>query len=176
MPDFPDVRRALPDDQSAVGDLWEALLHEQADQDDRMGVGEDARERWDNDFPVWIEDETRRLYVAEREGQVVGFTSARRWGPAPVYRNDPEVFLDEIYVASEARRQGLGTQLWSAVQHWSDQVGAHRVRLQVLATNDAARAFWAAQEATPLTLTLTVERPAAEEEETDDEGSKKIGF
>jgi GNAT superfamily N-acetyltransferase len=84
------------------------------------------------------------------------------------------VYLDELYVRPEARREGLGTQLVEAVRDWSDQIGAQRIRLSVLAANDDARVFWAAQDATPLTLTFTIEQNGGEE--GDDEGSKKIGF
>lgn len=168
------VRPARQEDQDAVQALWIDLLDEQAALDERMGVAEDAAERWANDFPVWLEDETCRFYVAETD-EVVGFVSARRWAPPPIYRDQPEVFLDEIYVAPSARRQGLGRRLVGAVRDWADEVEAHRVRLSVLAANEGAREFWAAQEATPLTLTLTIERPGPDGADVD-EGSKKIGF
>jgi GNAT superfamily N-acetyltransferase len=171
---YPDVRRAQSDDQTTVGDLWVQLLREQDELDDRFGVADNARERWDNDFPQWLDDETYRIYVAEADDEIVGFASAHRWGPPPIYEESSEVYLDELYVRPEARREGLGTQLVEAVRDWSDQIGAQRIRLSVLAANDDARVFWAAQDATPLTLTFTIEQNGGEE--GDDEGSKKIGF
>jgi GNAT superfamily N-acetyltransferase len=170
----PNVRHAREDDQEAVRDLWMALLEAQAELDDRMGVAEDARDRWDNDFSVWLEDETSRIFVAETDA-VVGFVSARRWGPPPIYRDEAEVFLEELYVAPDARRQGLGSALVAAVRDWADALGAHRVRLSVLAANEAGRAFWAAQNAEPMTLTLTIDCPGPDSSQ-DDEGTKKIGF
>lgn len=169
------IRRASETDQQAIRALWSALLDEQAALDDRMDVADDAEERWDNDFPMWIEDETRRLFVAETEA-IVGFVSARRWGPPPIYREQEEVFLDELYVRPDARRAGAGTALVSAVQEWADELGAQRVRLSVLAANEPARQFWAAQDAQPMTLTLTMDRPGAVEDQNDDEGTRKIGF
>ena len=171
---YPDVRRAQSDDQMTVGDLWVQLLREQDELDDRFGVADNARERWDNDFPQWLDDETYRIYVAEADDEIVGFASAHRWGPPPIYEESSEVYLDELYVRPEDRRQGLGTQLVHAVRDWTDRIGARRLRLNVLATNDAALDFWATQDARPLTTTLTIEGQAAGEE--DDEGSKKIGF
>ncbi len=172
---YPDVRRAQPDDQATVGDLWVRLLDEQDALEDRFGVAEDARDRWDNDFPQWLDDETYRVYVAEADGEIRGFASAHRWGPPPIYEESSEVYLDELYVRPEARREGMGTQLVNAVRDWTDRIGARRLRLNVLAANEAARAFWTAQDAQPLTLTYTLERTGSEAEE-DDEGSKKIGF
>ncbi len=172
---YPDVRRAQPDDQAVVGDLWVELLDAQGALDDRFGVAEDARDRWNNDFPRWLDDETYRVYVAETDGEIVGFASAHRWGPPPIYEESSEVYLDELYVHPEARREGVGTQLANAVRDWTDRIGARRLRLEVLAANEAARAFWTAQDAQPLSLTFTLESDGFEAEE-DDEGSKKIGF
>jgi len=175
--DHPDVRQVQAADQEVVGDLWSELLSLQAEFDDRVGVADDARERWENDFPMWLEDETARLYVAEDEDEtVVGFASARQWGPAPIYEETPEVYLDELYVRPEKRREGYGTQLVHAVRNWSEQVGARRVRLRVLTSNADGRAFWAAQDAIPLSMTFTIEGPEPSSDQPADEGSKKIGF
>jgi len=95
---YPDVRRAQPDHQTAVGDLWAQLLEEQEAMEERFGVAEDARDRWENDFPQWLDDETYRVYVAEVDGEVVGFATAHRWGPPPIYAESSEVFIDELYV------------------------------------------------------------------------------
>jgi len=174
--DFPDVRQAQTEDQAAVGDLWTALLTAQADLDDRIGVSEDARERWENDFPMWLEDDTSRLYVAESDdGAVVGFAGARRWGPPPIYAESSEVFLDELFVHPDHRRKGYGSQLVRAVRTWADRIAAHRIRLRVLTSNADGRAFWAAQDAIPLTMTLTIEGDAGDASDAD-EGTKKIGF
>lgn len=171
----PDVRRAQPVDQPAVGDLWADLLTDQEELDDRFGVAEDARERWENDFPMWLEDETYRVYVAEQDDKIVGFATAHRWGPPPIYAESSEVYLDELYVRPEERRAGFGTQLVDAVRTWGDRIGARRTRLSVLHANEAARAFWESQEAQPLTVTYTIEGSTASET-AEDEGSKKIGF
>jgi GNAT superfamily N-acetyltransferase len=174
--DHPDVRQAQAADQETVGDLWMTLLDSQSEMDGRVGVAEDARERWENDFPMWLDDETARLYVAENDdGTIVGLASARRWGPAPIYEDTSEVYLDELYVRPDSRRQGYGTQLVRAVRHWSDQVGARRVRMRVLTSNADGRAFWASQDAIPLSMTLTIEGTAPDESASD-EGSEKIGF
>jgi GNAT superfamily N-acetyltransferase len=155
--------------------MWEHLLSEQEAVEHRFEQADDARARWDNDYAVWLEDETYRIFVAEADGDLAGFATAHRWGPPPIYAESSEVYLDELYVRPDARRQGLGTQLVAAVRDWSDRLGTRRLRLSVLARNKTGRAFWAQQDAQPLTMTLTIEQQAAQNDE-DDEGSKKIGF
>jgi GNAT superfamily N-acetyltransferase len=169
------VRRARKKDAERIGELWLALLNEQAEHDDRIGVADDAIERWRNDFPVWLDDETRRLFVAEVDDTIRGFASAHRWGPPPIYAESEEVYLDEIYVAPDARRDGLGSALVAAVRDWAEGLGAHRVRLQVLAANENGNRFWEHQDARPLVITRAIECEPTDPS-TEDEGSRKIGF
>ncbi len=169
------IRRAKTEDADRIGELWLALLEEQAEHDARIGVADDALERWQNDFPMWLDGETRRLFVAEKNGTIQGFASAHRWGPPPIYAESEEVYLDEIYVSPEARRCGLGSALVASVREWAESAGAERVRLQVLAQNEAGNQFWEAHEAAPLVVTRTIECTPAEGA-AEDEGSKKIGF
>lgn len=171
----PNVRRATKTDGEQLGDLWEALLDEQSEMEDRLTVSDDARERWENDVPVWLSDETRRIYVAEEEGEIVGFATAHRTAPPPIYESEGEVYLDEIFVRPARRNEGFGAQLVEAVTTWADHVQAERVRFSVLAKNSDARAFWESQEAAPFTITYTIERTAREAKD-EDEGIKKIGF
>jgi GNAT superfamily N-acetyltransferase len=179
----PNVRPATKADADAVAALWEALLVEQAGLDDRLGVADDASDRWRNDFPHWIDDGTCCLFVAETEGdaaggatRLVGFARAHRTGPPPIYTPTEEVFLDELYVAPEARREGVGTRLADAVVAWADDLGADRLRLSVLAANGDGRAFWAAQQATPFSHTLTRELEGRGEDEQAAKPKNRLGF
>lgn len=174
MTDFPDVRRAQRDDQERLGTLWRAFLDEQAALDDRLDIADDALERWHNDFPMWLDDETRRIYVARADGAIQGFATAHRTGPPPIYAPAHEVYLDELYVVPEARRQGLGRQLVQAVQHWAEQLPAARIRLQMMSANDAANAFWEALGATPFSTSMTMELDAEPDASTPQR--RRIGF
>jgi len=174
--DTPNIRRATTDDQEALVALWTAFMDEQANLEVRLTVAEDAEARWRNDVPVWLEDETCRLFVAEADETVVGFATARRWGPPPVYAESEEVYLDEIYVHPDHRRAGMGAQLAAAVRAWAEELGAERLRLRMLEANEASRAFWEAQSARPLSVSYTMELEPSRDEDKADEGSKKIGF
>ena len=110
------------------------------------------------------------------EGDLVGFITAHRNEVPPVYRAVSEIYISELYVRPEARRRGLGRRLVAAVRTWAvEREGAARLRLGVLARNAAGRAFWEAQEARPLAVTLTIEleEPAAREETSN---RRRLGF
>ena len=181
MEDFPAIRPARRDDRDAIGALWIAFLREQAAQDPRLGVADDALERWHNDYGMWLSDGSRQMFVAEGEGdesadEVVGFVTAEQWGAPPIYADAPEVYLNELYVTPEARRNGLGRQLVGAVRTWAEGKGAARIRLRALARNEAGQAFWAAQGAEPFSTVLTMElRPETEDKPRSKE-QRRIGF
>lgn len=169
------IRRADADDQEDVLNLWLTLMDEQAALEPRLDVAEDAAERWRNDFPEWIRDETRRLFVAERTGEIVGFLSAERYTPPPVYTTPGEVYINELYVQQGARRQGLGQRLAEAVTAWADSLEAERLRLGVLTVNETGRAFWQDLGAKPLSETLTITLGASSDRGASEAGGN-IGF
>ena len=173
------IRRAAKRDQPRVADLWTAFLEEQAEHDPRFQLADDARARFENDFPVWLDDETQRTFVAERAegeatGDLVGFATAHRWGPSPIYAEASEVFIDEFYVAPDARRQGAGSRLAEAVRDWADDLEADRLRLRVLHANEAGRAFWRSVGGAAFTTTMTVELEREDREEKPER--RRIGF
>lgn len=176
MSDFPAVRRASQEDAERVAELWMAFLEEQSTLDDRLQVADDALERFRNDFPLWLSDETQRVFVAEQENRVQGFATAHRWGPPPIYAEASEVYIDELYVARQVRGKGLGRQLAAAIRHWAEELQADRLRLTALTANDAARAFWKKQQARPFTQTFTIELAPDDGEEGGEAPERTFGF
>jgi len=82
--------------------------------------------------------ENQYVAVAESQGQIVGFVCAygghdAQWG----------TFLDNLHVAPELKRQGVGTQLMGRLASWSARAyPGQGVYLWVLQSNAAARRFY----------------------------------
>ena len=151
------VRAATLGDRLAVEGLWLELLREEAVVDSRFRPSDDAAERWRADYPVWLQDTTRLLAIAEADGEVLGFISAHLWGPEPILEQVVEVFVEYLYVRSEGRRQGVGSALVHAVSQWASPLGAVRMRLRALALSEDADAFWRARGAQPFATEMLLD-------------------
>lgn len=167
------VRRARKEDQDAMAFLWVQFLQEQAALDARFALAEDALTRWRNDYPLWLTDESRRIFVAEANG-IVGFATAHRWWPPPIYEDASEIYLDELYVTPSARRSGVGRRLFEAIRTWAGSLGAERLRLGMLSANENGANFWHRMGARPFSVTLTIDLEKPPEGPT--APKRKLGF
>jgi ribosomal protein S18 acetylase RimI-like enzyme len=93
-------------------------------------LGEWWSERW-----KW-EQETHRLTVADRDGEIVGFTYV---GPS---ETDGAVELYAIHVVPELVGTGIGRELMANALEQLKEIGGERAVLWVLEENDRARRFY----------------------------------
>lgn len=126
------VRRAAADDYEALADLWRQFDHEvpppthegPADVEQELS---EVREIIDSEIALVAEDD---------DGTPVGFALARR--RAPGFGT-----LTDLYVAREARRSGIGTQLIREVLAAFRASDIDHLDLEVLAANHVARSLYA---------------------------------
>lgn len=76
-----------------------------------------------------------RAWVAEEEGDLVGFVIVRRVRPDRGH----VITLD---VRQDRRRRGLGGKLLETAESWLAGQGVKRMRLETAVENTAAVAFW----------------------------------
>ena len=79
-----------------------------------------------------------RLFVAEADGRMVGFAGSRPFRPKPAYDTTAETM---VYLAPEAKGQGLGTQLYAALFQALAGEDLHRAVAGITLPNDASRAL-----------------------------------
>lgn len=83
------------------------------------------------------------IFVAERvDGGVVGYAIVGK--TTSMLGPEPFGFVYDLWVAPEARRQGVARRLVAHASDWCRAQGCRRLKLEVAATNAAARAFYAA--------------------------------
>lgn len=87
-----------------------------------------------------------RALIAEYDGNPVGvlafFTTFSTW------YGTPGVYVQDIFVAEQARGTGLGRRLLAAACQWGLQHGADHLRLSVDRANSSAQAFYESHELT----------------------------
>lgn len=85
-----------------------------------------------------------RVFVAVRQDGIVGFTCvlARIPETAPDEHTRPHAAVGELFVIPELRGGGLGRRLLELAEAHARERGADRLRVQVLAGNEAARLLY----------------------------------
>ncbi len=126
------VRRAAAGDFDAIADLWRQFDHEvpppthEGPADEEKELGE-VREIIDSEIALVAEDD---------DGTPIGFALARR-------RASGFGTLTDLYVARDARRSGIGTELIREVLAAFRELGIEQLDLEVLASNHVARSLYA---------------------------------
>ena len=91
-----------------------------------------------------LADETAGLFVAEAEGELVGFVHM-------VVRDTPDVAIfvprryavvDTLVVRERSRRMGVGRALMERARNWATGSGASEIELNVYEFNEPAMAFY----------------------------------
>ena len=151
------IRRADLKDIDFVCDLWSALAEDQFRMDSRFALSTDAKERWRNDYPMWVRDRTHLLLLAVTDSGPSGFIHCRRFAPGAMFVEVPEVYIEALYVREEYRRKGLGSEFVQMAREWSTAIGVDRLRFNVLARNKDAIRFWESEGSDSAMLMATID-------------------
>jgi len=92
-----------------------------------------CRERFDLSYPALIAADDARVLVAVSGGRVIGYLLGFAHGT--FYANGPVGWVEELFVLSAYRTNGVGRTLMSAFEAWAAQRGC---TLVALATRRAA--------------------------------------
>ena len=95
-------------------------------------------DRWITEF---LNDSRHHLAVAIQDGQVVGFASAVHYVHPD---KPPELFINEVGVASDYQRQGLGRQLMDTLLARGRELGCAGAWVLTERENTAARGLYRA--------------------------------
>lgn len=91
-----------------------------------------------------IAAEGRLFCVAELDGAVVGFLTARIDinESIPFLSQQPICRIGSVVVDEGHRSQGIGRALIAHCDYWAKAHGAHQIRLEVMAFNEHAKALY----------------------------------
>jgi ribosomal protein S18 acetylase RimI-like enzyme len=139
-----EVRKAESRDLEALGRLGAMLIrtHYQFDRQRFLAPIEGVEEGYAAFLGRAIDSPDDCVFVAERDGVVVGYVFAALEPLNWKELRGPAGFIHDVAVAEEARRSGIGTELIAAAIEWLRNHGAPRVILWSAASNAIARSLF----------------------------------
>jgi ribosomal protein S18 acetylase RimI-like enzyme len=150
------VRKATKHDLEAVARLAGQLVRmHHASDPERFFLPEHV----EDGYAWWLGKELQRpearVLLAERDGAVVGYAygtlEERDWNLLA----DEHGVVHDLFVAEEARRNGVGRALLGAMIRELEEAGAPRVLLYTLVTNERAQQLFRATGFRPTLLEMT---------------------
>jgi ribosomal protein S18 acetylase RimI-like enzyme len=122
-------------------------------------------ERVEDGYAWWfgreLERPEARVLLAERDGKVVGYAYGTREERDWNLLIDDHGVVHDLFVAEEERRTGVGRALLEAMIRELEELGAPRVLLYTLVTNERAQQLFRSTGFRPTLLEMTRERPNA---------------
>jgi len=157
------IRTARRGDVPSLLLLWSAMLDENARFDPRLAPHPDARESAAGSFAQRVDDSAEVVLVAEDGRVPIGFAAGKVTAGNGFQVPDKLGQITDCYVIPARRRRGAGRRLASRLVDLLVGKGAESIRLQVVAKNPAAEAFWASLGYAPLEVIFerALPKPAA---------------
>jgi len=157
------VRRATKDDLSAVAALAGQLVRmHHASDPSRFFLPERVEEGYTWWLGKELERDEARVLLAERGGTVVGYAYGTLEARDFNLLVDAHGVVHDLFVAESERRSGVGKALLGAMLGELEALGAPRVLLYTLVTNERAQRLFASSGFRPTLLEMTRDRPSAQ--------------
>lgn len=137
-----NIRKAKIEDLKVIQELNAGLLKKENED-----FGQNFESSWafskegEKEISDWIQSENSLVLVAEENGKIVGYLAAQvRVMP---WRNPSKnIELTELFVLSEHRSKGFGSDLMKEFLAWCKEKDIQGVKLEATAKNKSAINFY----------------------------------
>jgi GNAT superfamily N-acetyltransferase len=147
------VRKAGRRDLEAIHALWRSLRDQVAKLDPRLTPSADADAVTREHREVILADPRTAFFVAEEQGEVIGYLHAQIDTNDPAYEPARYGTIVDLFVREQRRGEGTADALLEACLEWFRSHGLTEYRVDVPSLNRDAQAFFEKQGAEPLALT-----------------------
>lgn len=144
------IRRAKNDDMEKIKDLLNQVLavHHNGRPD---LFKEKSRKYKDSELEELIKDDTRPIFVAEKEGGVIGyaFCMIKTIENDNILHSIKTFYIDDLCIDENARGLHVGTEIYEYVKKYAKEIGCYNLTLNVWECNKNARKFYEKQGLVP---------------------------
>ncbi len=148
------ARRAGRRDLESIEPLWLALRQQEAKLDARLVIAAGAERVARSHWEVILADRTTAIFVADDQGELVGFLHAEIRRNEPAYRSERFGEIVDLFVSEPHRSRGIGARLLETAVEWFDSHNAPEYRVSALVASPDAARFFERHGAQPLSLRL----------------------
>ncbi len=137
------VRPARRKDRVQAAELWNEMMdyHAGISTIDFRRV-KNARRIWMRFFDKHIRSRTKKAWVAERDGKVVGLVMGSIGRRPRMFRVKFRGHIEEMAVTAGERRKGIGSRLLKEYLAWARRKGVPYVTLEAAPENRIGVPFW----------------------------------
>ena len=136
------IRPGRKEDAAAAARLWMQSAEEHTAHDRVYETAPGAEKTMRHFLADVANNGYSFLFVAAAGDRTMGFISGELRQGSPTFLPKTWASVDDIFVESEYRNQGVGRALLQSVQTWAQERGADGISLQVAAANERGRKFY----------------------------------
>ena len=143
MKDGVVIRPARRSDRVQAAGLWTEMIdyHARITTIDFRRVP-DAKRIWMRFFDRHVGSRTKKAWVAERNGKVIGIVMGSIDRRPPVFKVKYRGHIEEMAVTASERRKGIGSLLLKECLAWARKKGVSWVTLEAVPENRIGVPFW----------------------------------
>ena len=138
-----NIRRAVAEDLEMVDLLLSQVLEIHASIRPDIFIS-GTRKYTDEELLELFKDDTRPVFVAEKDGEFLGycFCEIQERKGVTNMKDMKTLYIDDLCVNESKRGLHVGKALYDYVLSYAKEIGCHNVTLHVWEGNDSARAFY----------------------------------
>ena len=124
------IRNAVAKDAAAIAEIYNEAIHSTTATFDTEPKSAEDRLRW-----LEQHDERHPVFVAEIDGQIIGWAALTKWSDRPAYNQTVE---SSFYVAEKFRDRGTGRALKKTLIEEARRLGYHTLLARVAGSSQAS--------------------------------------
>ncbi len=136
------IRRIRDGDVRRVTELWKEMMALHLSVDPRFELAIGNEEAYAEYLRSTMENYDAAIFVADVDGEVVGYTIVMILSNPAVFALDRYGFISEMAVSESWQRGGIGGRMWEHARRWLKRRGIRVLQLNVSPRNERGYSFW----------------------------------